>query len=300
MAHSDASADRIIAKIAGLAHGVVTRRELLGAGVTVEEIRHRLGAESLIREHPGVYRAGHRARNVDASYLAAVRACGNGAALGGLAAAWSYGVVKGAARAAEVDARGRHSLARVVCRRVRLDGSDVTSWRGIPTVTVPRTLVEIAGRLSAGDLARACHESGVRYRVTPRQVEAALARWSNAPGSAGLRAIMAGDVKVSLSRLESRFLRLVRDGGLPLPETNRAAGGRRVDCRWPAFRLTVELDSYTFHNTRQAWERDHRREREAYARGDAFRRYTRDDVFQGSRAVVTELRPLLIERGCVT
>jgi len=40
----------------------------------------------------------------------------------------------------------------------------------------------------------------------------------------------------------------------------------------------VELDSYAFHNSRHAWEQDRRREREAYARGDEFRRYSYDDV----------------------
>jgi hypothetical protein len=30
----------------------------------------------------------------------------------------------------------------------------------------------------------------------------------------------------------------------------------------------AQLDSYRYHNTRHAWERDRRREREAYARGD--------------------------------
>jgi hypothetical protein len=68
-----------------------------------------------------------------------------------------------------------------------------------------------------------------------------------------------------------------------------------VDCRWPEHRLTVELDSYRFHNSRHSWERDRRREREAYARGDAFRRYTWDDVDEG-RQMLAELRKLLSGR----
>lgn len=285
--------DDTIARLAGGAHGVVTRRELVDAGVTVDEIRHRLRAGSLIREYRGVYRAGHRAPNADASYLAAVRACGSAAVLSGLAAAWQYGAVKGQAPAPEVDAPVRHSIRGLVCHRGAQDRHDRTVWRGIPTVTVARALVEIAGRLGPGDLARACHEAGVCHRTTPRQVEDALSRWPTAPGASKLRAVMAGDAKVSLSRLESRFLELLRAHRLALPECNRVAGGRRVDCRWPEARLTVELDSFAFHNTRRAWERDHRREREAYARGDAFRRYTWDDVFEAPKAILTELRGLL-------
>src|SRR4051794_30185129 len=55
----------------------------------------------------------------------------------------------------------------------------------------PASLVHLAASLDFDDLARACHEAGVKYRTTPRQVEAVLAR--NAPGSKRLRAIMRGD-----------------------------------------------------------------------------------------------------------
>jgi len=53
-----------------------------------------------------------------------------------------------------------------------------------------------------------------------------------------------------------------------------------VDCRWPEQRLTVELDSYRFHNSRHAWEADRKREREARAPGDDCRRFTYGDVFE--------------------
>jgi hypothetical protein len=76
---------------------------------------------------------------------------------------------------------------------------------------------------------------------------------------------------------------------LPLPLTNRPAGGRRVDCRWPEHQLTVELDGYRFHNSRHSWEQDRRREREARARGDDFRRYTYGDT-EHPAMLLAELR----------
>ena len=80
---------------------------------------------------------------------------------------------------------------------------------------------------------------------------------------------------------------------MSLPVTNRPAGGRRVDCRWPEHRLTVELDGYRFHNSRYSWEQDRRREREARARGDEFRRYSYDDVMVDPTFMLAELRMLL-------
>jgi hypothetical protein len=57
--------------------------------------------------------------------------------------------------------------------------------------------------------------------------------------------------------------------------------------------LTVELDSYRFHRSRHAWEVDRRREREAYARGEDFRRYTWADVFEDPSLMLGELQSLL-------
>ena len=52
----------------------------------------------------------------------------------------------------------------------------------------------------------------------------------NAKAVVTLRKVLRGEVQVVLSGLERSFLALVRDAHLPLPLTNRAAGGRRVDC----------------------------------------------------------------------
>jgi hypothetical protein len=214
-----------LARIAGAAHGVVTRAQLLRAGVTADEIKWRLQTGSLLREHRG---AGHL-----------------------------FGIVKGTAPAPEVTSRAERRIEGVRVHRCRsLDACDAAAVRGIPVTTVPRTLVDLAAELSADALARACHEAGVRYGTTPTAVEAVLLRRPTSPGAKKLRRVIHGDVHVTLSNLEARFLKLLRDEGLPLPVTNRPAGGRRVDCRWPQHRLTVELDGYQFHNSRHSWEQD--------------------------------------------
>ena len=153
--------------------------------------------------------------------------------------------------------------------------------------------MDLSSLLQLEDLARACHEAGVLHRTTPRQVEQVLTKRSNTPGAKQLRKVMHGEVHVTLSALERRFLERLREAGLPEPVTNRRAGAKRVDCRWPEHKLTVELDSYGFHNSRHAWELDRRREREAYARGDEFRRYTHDDVFEHPEPMLRELSALL-------
>jgi Transcriptional regulator, AbiEi antitoxin len=290
--------DELIGRIARRAHGVVTRAELLAAGVTVEQIAERVRRRLLIPVYRGVYRVGHMAPSVEADYMAAVKAAGRDALLSGLAAAHLWRLTKGEPPPPAITASRERRIPGIVTHHCRqLSHVDRTRWRGIPITTVPRTIVDIAARLDEEELARVCHEALAKYGATPRRIEAVLDRKPNAPGARKLRRVIHGDVHVTLSRLESRFLDRLREEGLPLPITNRPAGARYVDCRWPEHRLTAELDSYRFHNSRHSWKRDRQREREAYARGDDFRRYTWDDVFEEPRQMLTELRKLLSAGG---
>jgi very-short-patch-repair endonuclease len=297
MAAPSRTVEKKLASMARRQHGVITRVQLLDAGVTRHEIDVRLRRGDLLREHLGVYRVGHRAPSVKATYLAAVLAGGSGAVLTGDAAAHLWGLVRGPAPAPVVVTPTERRIEGVRTRRSRrLDPADVTVFNAIPVTTVPRTLVELAAELSVDALARACHEAGVRYGVTPKTVEAVLRRRPSSPGARNLRRIMSGEVRVTLSKLEARFLKHMRAQKFPLPVTNRPAGGHRVDCRWPEHRLTVELDGYQFHNSRHSWERDRQREREARARGDEFRRYTFHDVLDDPRLMLAELRSFFT--GC--
>jgi len=286
-----------LARIAAKQHGLVTRSQLLAAEISESGIKRRLRKGILLSVHRGVYRVGHAAPSTEASYLAAVFACGVGALLGRRAAAHLFRLVKGPPPRPEVVFPTQLRRPGLQTFRSRVDPRDATTHRGIPVTTVPRTLVDLAAVLPSPALARACHEAGVLHRTTPARVEAVLARRPSSPGAGKLRRVIRGDVRVTLSALERRFLEVLRDAGLPPPETNRPAGGRRVDCRWPDRRLTVELDSYRYHSSRHAWEQDRRREREAHARGDEFRRYTHGDVFEDSLGMLEELRRLLLPSG---
>jgi very-short-patch-repair endonuclease len=293
MEHQVRTVEEVVGRIARRQHGVVTRKQLLAAGISKAEIRRRLEKKALLREHPGIYRVGHKAPSIEARYLAAVLACGDGAVLSGEAAGYLWGLVKGTAPPPEVTAPTKRRVKGVRTRRARRGEIEATTHHGIPITTVPRTLVDLSSLLQSADLARACHEAGVLHRTTPRHVEAVLEHRPNTPGARRLRRVMRGDEHVTLSRLERKFLKRLREAGLPEPVTNRMASEKRVDCRWPQHSLTVELDSYRFHNSRHAWELDRRREREAHGRGDDFRRYTHDDVFEHPDQMLGELTVLL-------
>ena len=69
----------VVGRLAAGQYGVVTRAQLLRAGVTADEIRGRVRSGALLPVHRGVYRVGHGAPSVAADNRAAVPACGAGA-----------------------------------------------------------------------------------------------------------------------------------------------------------------------------------------------------------------------------
>lgn len=270
-----------MARIAGRQHGNVTREQLLAAGISSAGISRRLLSGVLHPEYRGVYRVGHRAPSVLARYAAAALASGEDAALTGPAAQFAYDLRRGQPPAPEVVTTAHRVLPGVIVHRARaLPEDEVRIWNGIRIVTVPRLLVDLAAVLSLDALASAHHEARIRFRVAPATVEAVIARRPNVMGVAGLRAVVHGDVPVLLGRLERGFRRFLSDHRFPLPVTNRREGAHYVDCRWPGHGLTVELDSFRFHNDRKTWEGDRQRERDARSRGDRFRRFTWRDVFE--------------------
>jgi very-short-patch-repair endonuclease len=287
-------ADRTIAVIASRSHGIVTRRQLLGAGISGDVIDRRLKRGALIPVHRGVYRAGHAAPSTSAVYMAAVRACGADAVLSGMAAAWLWEINRRSPPPAEVTSARDRRVPGLKCRRSgSLRRQDRTIRLGIPVTSLPRTLVDLAALLPAPALARAVHEAQIKHRLEPSQVEECLL--PNSPGAASLRRALHGDEPVTLSQLERRFLTLLRREGLPLPGMNRPFGRRRLDCHWPEHQLVVELDSYRYHSSRHSWEEDRRRERLVRARGDEFRRFTWGNVVDHPAPMLAELRGLLAE-----
>ena len=266
-----------IALVAGSQHGRITHEQLRACGLTRDQIKGYRERGFLRPRHVGVYAVGHEAPSQHAELMAAVLACGGGAAASHRSAGHALGIVPVRPPLPEVTVPTTAGAERKGIRIHRvsdLDPRDVMRHVGIPITIVPRVLLDLAPVLTPTELTRACHEAWVRHRTTPAQVEACIARNPTKKGAGKLRRALGADV--TLSMLEDGFIDLLDRHDIPRPRTNVDVEGDKVDCHWPAHGLTVELLGYRFHASRQAFEQDVARRRRsnhvAYTYGDVFER----------------------------
>ena len=277
------------ASLARRQHGRVEWTQLVELGVDRRRIQRWVADGRLRRVHHGVYALGHTAPSMLADYAAAVLAGGRGAVLSHYAAAHLLHLIRGPAPTPEITVptrAGRRRPGIVIHRVAQLHALDSADYDEIPATIVPRTLLDIAPSLDPIRLTRACHEAWVRHDTTLGYIEACIARNPTKPGAAKLRRALGGDV--TLSDLESGFLALLREHGLPKPRTNIDRHGDKVDCHWPRLDLTIELLSFRYHATRAAFETDLARRRRS-----SHLAFSYGDVFERGARTIRELRTAL-------
>ena len=196
--------------------------------------------------------------------MAAVLTCGPNAVLSHRSAAALWGIAPPPTSGIDVLADSdRHARPGLRVRRATLSAVDRTSCDGVPTTSVPRTLLDIAA-VAPWALERALEESERLELFDLRAFEELISRSRGRRGVRRLRDAIAAyrEPAFTRSELERRFLRLVEEAGLPKPSVNIWVAGHQIDVFWAEERLGVELDGYEFHRTRLSYEQDRRRDEE--------------------------------------
>ncbi len=270
--------DEIIDISASRQHGVVSRRQLLSAGVAAHAIDHRLRKGRLRSIHRGVYGVG-RLRGALAAEVAAILAGGAGALLSyrSAGALWQHLPPRPADAPVEISTPGRGVQSRpgLTAHQVAsIQDDEATSLHGIPTTTPARTVLDLAMVLSAHELERALARA-LRAGLEKRQVLVLLTRYPPRAGAPLLRSLVGEEnLVVTRSHAEEVFLSILDRGGLPKPETNVRVRGLEVDCLFRAVRLIAEIDGFTYHSSPAAIERDHNRDHALYLAGYDVVRFT--------------------------
>jgi very-short-patch-repair endonuclease len=251
-----------VARLAGRQFGVVSRRQLLAAGLSRGAVDGRVAAGRLIVVHRGVYAVGHGALEPRGIAMAAVLACGAGAVVSHGTAAALWKILPATDGATDVTVPHRTGLSRpglVIHRTRHLPRRHTTRLDGIPLTSPARTLLDLAESLPSAPLVRAVNEAEVLDLTTRRQLRTTAGAATGRRGAARITRLLADDVGPTRSHLEDRVRALLKAARLPQPRANARVDGMEVDLLWPAHRLIVEVDGWGPHRTKGAFERDRRK-----------------------------------------
>jgi very-short-patch-repair endonuclease len=225
--------------------------------------------------------------------MAAVLACGPGAALSHRSAAALWGLIepRGGLIEVSVPAHRRSRRKGIAIYRRAMDEAHVATKRGIPVTAVVLTLVDLAARLGRDALEAAIGEADKRDLTDPEQLRSALTSCRKRPGIAILRRTLdRRTFRLTDSKLERLFLPIARRAGLPVPETRRYESGFRVDFYWPELGLIVETDGLRYHRTPAQQTRDRLRDQRHTAEGLVPLRFTHEQIRYEPRHVEHTLR----------
>lgn len=264
-----------ISDVADAQKGLVTHKQLLALGLEPKAIQRRRRSGYLRPVMRGVYAVGHTAPPPLARELAAVLSCAPDAYISHHTAARLWGMLDLQAPV-HVTVTGRNPGTRAGLIIHRAGAVQATTRHGIPITTPVQTLIHLAADVSPFQLARAFDEGRVQKLVSPATLNGALTRHPRCPGASHLRSLISDDRGEGSSRegTEQLLLGLIQRAGLPAPDRNVKLGRWSIDLFWPAQRVAVELDSYGFHTTRTAFERDHEKDHVLRARDIDLLRFT--------------------------
>jgi very-short-patch-repair endonuclease len=283
-------------------HGVVSTKQLLTLGYSLDAISDATFLGRLHRLHQGVYAVGHRrlswhsrcwaavlgaeANEVDEVVWPAVASHGS--------AAYLWGIYRYAPDQIDVTAPIRRRARRefVVHFSSILAPEDRRERQGIPVTSVPRLLMDLAIRKRPEQMDRLLERTEELGLFDLHALEEVLNRAGGHRGRGRLRRALAlyqPDPSFTRSGFEKDFRRRVRLAGLPTPSMNFSAHGYEFDAYWPDLRFAVELDLFETHGSRAAFERDRRRQEELKLLGMEMIRITRPRLRSEPKAVIRNL-----------
>jgi very-short-patch-repair endonuclease len=239
---------------------VLTRKNLLDLGFSAEAIKHRVSKGRLHPVFRGVYAVGRPHLEREGRWIAAVLACGPGAALSHRSAAALWGLATEHADYIDVSVR-RSSEARLPglrChRRPALPTAEITTRRGIPLTQPVQTFLDLVAVMGPRDLERAVNEADKLDVIDTDALRKALGDRPGEPGVRPLRQILDKDTfRLSDDELERLFRPLAAAAGIPVQLTKHVVNKFEVDFFWPDLGLVVETDGWRYHRTPSAQSRD--------------------------------------------
>jgi hypothetical protein len=270
--HIGVHLDDVVAARAARQHGVITLAQAAELGITRDQAAYRVRAGHWRRLHAGVLAVAGAPETFEQAVTAAVLAGEDGALASHSTAAMLWGFPAQDRESVEITVP-RPRLPRLrgvrVHRTARLDDGDRSVVGGIPTTSIPRTLVDLTAVRGIGWIARAMDEALRANRTIITDVRRCAERLGGAPGRrpSVVRLLVSERLALGGGKTESWLERVVLgvllEAGVPEPVAQHPVtiSGRRyrLDFAWPDQRVDLEVDG-PWHTTYATIQRDRQRD----------------------------------------
>lgn len=284
-------------ELASVQGGIVTRQQALGVGMTPGQISLRVRRGRWRVHHRGVYELFGASSGEEALRGAVAALPGGVAGLNSAARILGFRHPPEGPETVLVHTRTTHSFPDVrVVRCHDLRPEHIVEIDGLRVTTAPRTVVDLAPRVSFVELCRLVDSVVSDFPVTVDEIAAVLEQVARRgrPGVRMLRRVLEerGDPG-QRSALESHGLALLRNAGFtgfriehPMPWDPR----RRFDVAFPSAKLAIEWDGRFWHESAAAFQTDRERDRTALAHGWRVVRFTWEEVINSTDTVIDAIR----------
>lgn len=270
--------DHILRALAKRQHGVVGRQQLRGRGGHRQALSRRLSSPDWEAVTPRVLKLAGMPETDEQRAMAAVLDAGEEAVIshGSAAALWGLpGFDLGRVQVSRPrSGTDRPTVLAVLHHPRMLPPHHRTVLCHIPVTTLVRTVFDLAGTEHPGRAERALHAAvkrGLSWAAIESHLEEVAERGRT--GVALIRELLADHFgKPALeSGLEARFLRILRNAGLPEPRRQVDVGGDawvgRVDFLYEDIHLVVEVNGAWHHSGALEVQRDQHRTARLVAAG---------------------------------
>jgi len=303
--------DARIAAVVARGGGIATFTDLVDAGVARRAIRRRIADGRLVEVVHDVV-AYPQDELLPLTWRRAVLAsCGGDAALAHWTAAEHLALITFQRpedpRPHVVVPRPRNPQRDdiVVHRSGTVGPQDLIVHDGLACLALPRLLRDLASKYDARFVQRLIDEAAYLGLYRAWEIEALLDRSVGHPGTAVLRAALAGHrpgTTRTTNDLEEAFLRLSDAQGWPRPvcqSPQKLPGGKTIhhDFLWKELGVAAETDGGRGHSGEHRRRRDRWRDAQLAALGVEVVRARWDEVFHDRVTVITRVEPVLRRHG---
>ena len=285
-------------------HGVVSRDQLRGVGLTEAAIKQGIAAGRLYPLFRSTFMVGHPRADRNSRLIAATLACGDGTVVSHGTAAAILGLWE--VWPAEIEVIAPVEAGRKI-RGIRRRfvppplAEQITLKSGIPCTTPSRTIVDVAGLVGPKLLADTVEQAAVLRVLSVPEIDGILLE-SRRRGEKKLNRVLepwrrySPRVRVR-SRMEAKMLPLLTHHSLPIPECNEKLKiGREtfeVDFLWREQRVVVETDGGRYHDNPVAQARDGHRNRVLARAGYRVPRIGWEELRDEPDRTIAEIRRFL-------